>query len=195
MGPGEAADGEGFDVAYLVLSGTTTAARCPELLRGLVGLGFSSVIALPTPNASRVVAARELADVVRAVQLQFAQQAGARHRRQPRLVGGRRGDRTVHAGDRRAIAERAAVEPPRGAGVAQEAAELGRHNRAAGRRGRGTAPRSHRTAARCGSPVPPSRLTPLTRARNVIASGLGGLTFNTRLRVSVAATAREKNCP
>jgi len=63
MGPGEAADGEGFDVAYLVLSGTTTAARCPELLRGLVGLGFSSVIALPTPNASRVVAARELADV------------------------------------------------------------------------------------------------------------------------------------
>src|SRR5882672_11679726 len=63
MGPGEAADGEGFDVAYLVLSGTTTAARCPELLRGLVGLGFSTVIALPTPNASRVVAARDLADV------------------------------------------------------------------------------------------------------------------------------------
>ena len=59
----DAADGERFDVAYLVLSGTSTAARCPELLRGLVGLGFASVIALPTPNAARVVAARELADV------------------------------------------------------------------------------------------------------------------------------------
>jgi phosphopantothenoylcysteine synthetase/decarboxylase len=46
-----------------VLSGTTTAARCPELLRGLVGLGFATVIALPTPNASRVVALRDLADV------------------------------------------------------------------------------------------------------------------------------------
>ena len=55
-------NGERFDVAYLVLSGTTTAARCPELLRELVGLGFSTVIAIPTPNASRVVAPRELAD-------------------------------------------------------------------------------------------------------------------------------------
>src|SRR5438876_4933841 len=59
-----AGPGERFDVAYLVLSGTTTAARCPELLRELVGLGFSSVIALPTPNASRVIAPRELADIV-----------------------------------------------------------------------------------------------------------------------------------
>jgi phosphopantothenoylcysteine synthetase/decarboxylase len=55
--------GERFDVVYLVLSGTTTAARCPEILRGLVGLGVSTVIALPTPNAARVVAGRELADV------------------------------------------------------------------------------------------------------------------------------------
>jgi phosphopantothenoylcysteine synthetase/decarboxylase len=54
---------ESFDVAYLVLSGTTTAARCPEILRGLVALGFETVIALPTPNASRTIAARELADV------------------------------------------------------------------------------------------------------------------------------------
>ena len=59
-----AADGrERFDVAYLILSGTTTAARCPELLRGLVGLGFATVIAIPTPNASRVIAQRDLADV------------------------------------------------------------------------------------------------------------------------------------
>lgn len=54
---------ETFDVVYLVLSGTTTAARCPEILRGLVGLGFATVIALPTPNASRVIALRELADI------------------------------------------------------------------------------------------------------------------------------------
>ena len=56
--------GETYDVAYLVLSGTTTAARGPEILRGLVGLGFASVIAIPTPNAARVIARRELADVV-----------------------------------------------------------------------------------------------------------------------------------
>ena len=63
MSPEIAAGGESFDVAYLVLSGTTTAARCPEILGGLVGLGFSTVIALPTPNASRVIAPRDLADV------------------------------------------------------------------------------------------------------------------------------------
>jgi phosphopantothenoylcysteine synthetase/decarboxylase len=63
MNPAAADSGERFDVVYLVLSGTTTAARCPELLRGLVGLGFATVIALPTPNASRVIAPRELADV------------------------------------------------------------------------------------------------------------------------------------
>lgn len=64
---------EGFEVAYLVLSGTSTAARCPELLRGLVGLGFSTVIAIPTPNASRVIAPRELAEVegVQVVQSYF----------------------------------------------------------------------------------------------------------------------------
>ena len=63
MSPGAPAGDERFDVAYLVLSGTTTSARCPELLRGLVGLGFSTIIAIPTPNASRVIAPRELADV------------------------------------------------------------------------------------------------------------------------------------
>src|SRR5580704_2292947 len=63
MSPGSAAGGESFNVAYLVLSGTTTAARCPEILGGLVGLGFSTVIAIPTPNAWRVIAPRDLADV------------------------------------------------------------------------------------------------------------------------------------
>ena len=63
MSPDAAAGDERFDVAYLVLSGTTTAARGPELLRGLVELGFATIIAIPTPNASRVIAPRELADV------------------------------------------------------------------------------------------------------------------------------------
>ena len=73
MSPVTAPAGERFDVAYLVLSGTTTAARCPELLRGLVGLGFSTVIAIPTPNASRVIAPRYLADIegVQVVQSYF----------------------------------------------------------------------------------------------------------------------------
>jgi len=63
MSSGKTDSGERFVVAYLVLSGTTTAARGPELLQGLVALGFSTVIALPTPNASRVIAPRDLADV------------------------------------------------------------------------------------------------------------------------------------
>jgi phosphopantothenoylcysteine synthetase/decarboxylase len=52
-----------YHTVYLVLSGTTTAVRCPEVLAGLVGLGFERVIAILTPNASRVIAPRELADV------------------------------------------------------------------------------------------------------------------------------------
>jgi phosphopantothenoylcysteine synthetase/decarboxylase len=54
---------EPLDVAYLILSGTTTAARAPEILAGLVALGFAQVIAIPTPNAARTIAARELAEV------------------------------------------------------------------------------------------------------------------------------------
>jgi hypothetical protein len=57
------AAGKTFDVAYLALSGTTTAVRCPALLRELRGLGFSTVIAVPTPNVSRVIAPRDVADV------------------------------------------------------------------------------------------------------------------------------------
>lgn len=54
---------EQFGVAYLILSGTTTASRCPDILRGMVNMGFRTVIAIPTPHASRVVAPRDLADV------------------------------------------------------------------------------------------------------------------------------------
>ena len=73
MSLGETDEGEFFDFAYLILSGTTTAARCPELLRHLAGFGFSTVIAIPTPNASRVIATRDLADVegVRVVESYF----------------------------------------------------------------------------------------------------------------------------
>ncbi len=73
MSSGAMAGSGEFDVAYLVLSGAATAARCPELLRGLVGLGFATVIAIPTPNASRVIAPRDLAEVegVQVVQSYF----------------------------------------------------------------------------------------------------------------------------
>src|SRR5258708_31140594 len=73
LNPSLAAGSDGFDVPFLVLSGTTSAARCPELLHGLVGLGFATVIAIPTPNASRVIAPRDLADVegVQVVQSYF----------------------------------------------------------------------------------------------------------------------------
>jgi len=54
---------ERFDVVYLMVSGTTTAARCPEILAGLRDLGYATVIAVPTPNASRVLAPRDMADV------------------------------------------------------------------------------------------------------------------------------------
>src|SRR3954470_22378676 len=54
---------ERFEVVYLMVSGTTTAARCPEILRGLVDLGFTTVIAIPTPNSARTIAPREMADV------------------------------------------------------------------------------------------------------------------------------------
>jgi phosphopantothenoylcysteine synthetase/decarboxylase len=73
MDPETAADGDDFDTAYLVLSGTTTAARAPELLRGLVTLGFAAVIAIPTPNAARIMAPFDLAEVagVRVVESYF----------------------------------------------------------------------------------------------------------------------------
>src|SRR6202158_4096763 len=69
----ESRGAERFDIAYLVLSGTTTSARCPELLRRLLGIGFPTIIALPTPNASRVIALRDLADIegVRLVESYF----------------------------------------------------------------------------------------------------------------------------
>lgn len=64
MAPGsDTSDNQRFDTAYLIVSGTTTAAHCPDIARGLVGLGFTAVNIIPTPNAARVVSGRELADV------------------------------------------------------------------------------------------------------------------------------------
>jgi len=54
---------ERFSVAYLVVSGTTTASRVPELLHGLVELGFETVLALTTPNSARVLAPRDISTI------------------------------------------------------------------------------------------------------------------------------------
>ena len=179
----EAAGAERFDIAYLVLSGTTTAARGPELLRGLVELGFSTVIAIPTPNASRVVAPRELADIVGAQVVQSYFDLAIRPR-PPRgvvlfapcsfnslnkLAHGIADNLALSVvaeaigrdtpGDRRPVAERAAPEPSRGAGIARQVARLGCDDRAAGRRGRGAAACPVQPAARRSSPLLPQRLT------------------------------------
>ncbi|MBS0559806.1 MAG: hypothetical protein JSR21_07105 [Proteobacteria bacterium] len=55
------------------MSGTTTAVRAPEILRGIQGLGVPTVIAIPTPNAARVIAPWSLADIpgVRVVESYF----------------------------------------------------------------------------------------------------------------------------
>ena len=50
--------------AYLLISGAATAARAPDILRGLVALGFPTVIAIPSPNTARVVAFNDLANIL-----------------------------------------------------------------------------------------------------------------------------------
>ena len=49
----------GLELAYLIVSGTTTAARAPALVRGLLEL-VPRVLTLMTPNAGRVMAPRDL---------------------------------------------------------------------------------------------------------------------------------------
>ena len=49
-------------LGYLVVTGTTTASRAPELIRGLQRL-VPEVITLLTPNAMRVISPRDLATV------------------------------------------------------------------------------------------------------------------------------------
>ena len=73
MTSGATSGGERFDLAYLVLSGAATASRCPEIARGLLDVGFTRIIALPTPNAARIIAPRDLDGVpgVRIVESYF----------------------------------------------------------------------------------------------------------------------------
>ena len=51
-----------LDLAYLVVTGTTTASRAPELIQGLRGL-VPRVLTLMTPNAVRVTSPRDLSTV------------------------------------------------------------------------------------------------------------------------------------
>ncbi len=146
-----------YDVVYLVLSGTTTAARCPEILRGLVGLGFGTVIALPTPNASRVVSPRELADVEGAQVVESYFDLAIRPRPPYGIVlfapcSFNSLNKLAHGvADTLALSlvaeaigrktpvivapslNQPLLDHPAGAGVAQDAADVGRHHRPAGR--------------------------------------------------------------
>ncbi len=54
---------ERFDLAYLLVSGAATAARAPDILRGLLALGLRQVLVLPTPNAARILAPNALAGI------------------------------------------------------------------------------------------------------------------------------------
>jgi phosphopantothenoylcysteine synthetase/decarboxylase len=49
-------------LAYVVVTGAATAPRAAELVRGLLGL-VPRVLTLVTPNAARVIAARDLSDI------------------------------------------------------------------------------------------------------------------------------------
>jgi phosphopantothenoylcysteine decarboxylase / phosphopantothenate---cysteine ligase len=51
-----------LELAYLVVTGTTSATRAPELIAGLRGL-VSEIITLMTPNARRVISPWELASL------------------------------------------------------------------------------------------------------------------------------------
>lgn len=50
----------GYDVAYLVITGASTARRAPEIIQALSPC-VSRLITLMTPNAKRIVSPRELA--------------------------------------------------------------------------------------------------------------------------------------
>jgi phosphopantothenoylcysteine synthetase/decarboxylase len=53
-----------LDLAYLVVTGTTTAPQAIELAHGLLAM-VDRIITLLTPNAARVIAARELSTIDR----------------------------------------------------------------------------------------------------------------------------------
>lgn len=49
-------------LAYLIVTGTTTASRAPELVRGLLHI-VPQVVTITTPNAARVIAPRDLSAI------------------------------------------------------------------------------------------------------------------------------------
>ncbi|MBV9326047.1 MAG: phosphopantothenate--cysteine ligase family flavoprotein [Chloroflexi bacterium] len=49
-------------LAYLIVTGTTTAPRAGELVAGLLGM-FEQVITIATPHAARVIASRDLSTI------------------------------------------------------------------------------------------------------------------------------------
>jgi len=51
-----------LDLGYLVVTGTSTASRAPEIVRGLHAMGLST-ITLMTPNARRVISPWELSSL------------------------------------------------------------------------------------------------------------------------------------
>ena len=51
-----------MNLAYLIVTGTTTAPRAAELVSGLVSL-FAQVITIATPHAARVIAPRDLSSI------------------------------------------------------------------------------------------------------------------------------------
>lgn len=56
----------GESIVYLIVTGSRSALYVPDLLRGLAAMGLADVIAIPTPNASRVVCPLELATATNA---------------------------------------------------------------------------------------------------------------------------------
>jgi phosphopantothenoylcysteine synthetase/decarboxylase len=52
----------GFELAYLIVTGTTTAPLSLELVRGLRGL-VPRVVTIATPHAARVIAPRDLSSI------------------------------------------------------------------------------------------------------------------------------------
>lgn len=48
-----------LELAYLIVTGTTTAWRAPELVRGLLGVA-GRVVSIASPDAARVIALRDL---------------------------------------------------------------------------------------------------------------------------------------
>jgi phosphopantothenoylcysteine synthetase/decarboxylase len=54
---------KGESLAYLIATGAGSTTYSADLLHGLIAMGFTEVIAIPTPNALRLTCEREMAKV------------------------------------------------------------------------------------------------------------------------------------